>query len=79
MTSGIDGRSRRIADVADRSFGRLNWAESCRCAATIGRHDSPTSAGDLLCPLYVESRHSITRDEQLSEVLHLGVESRQLD
>ena len=26
-----------------------------------------------------DSRHSITRDEQLSEALHLGVEGRQLD
>ena len=34
---------------------------------------------DLRCPLNVNSRRSITRDEQLSEALHLGVESRQLD
>ena len=26
----VDGRSRRIADVADRGLGRLNWAESER-------------------------------------------------
>ena len=26
------------------------WAESCRCAATIGRQNSSTSTGDLLCP-----------------------------
>src|SRR5271166_4295735 len=30
-------------------------AGSCRCAATIGRHNSSTSTGDLLCPLYVDS------------------------
>jgi hypothetical protein len=31
------------------------WAESCLCAATVGRQDSSTSTGDLLCPLYVDS------------------------
>src|SRR5260370_14817933 len=30
-------------------------AGSCRCAATIGRQNSATSTGDLLCPLYVDS------------------------
>src|SRR5208337_1435805 len=28
-------------------------AESCCCAANVGRQDSSTSTGNLLCPLYV--------------------------
>jgi hypothetical protein len=39
------------------------WAESCRCAATVGRQDSSASTSDLLCPLDVDSRHSIACDE----------------
>ena len=31
------------------------WAESCRCAVTVGRQDSSASTGDLLCPLHVDS------------------------
>src|SRR5580693_3180255 len=32
----MDGRSRRIADVADRGLGRLNWAGSAPTEAALG-------------------------------------------
>jgi hypothetical protein len=32
---GADGRSRRIADVADHDLGRLNWADLCRSRAML--------------------------------------------
>jgi len=32
-----DGKSRRIADVADRGLGRLSWAESTPTGCALGR------------------------------------------
>ncbi len=37
MISGMDGRNRRIADVADRGLGRLNWADTERTWIASGR------------------------------------------
>src|SRR5271166_1530308 len=36
-TNAMDGRNRRIADVADRGLGRLNWAESAPTEVASGR------------------------------------------
>ncbi len=37
LISATDGRSRRIADVADRGFGRLNWADTAPSLANACR------------------------------------------
>ena len=45
----VDGRSRRIADVADRGLGRFNWAESGPTRGCLGRYgvDESGSSGAL--------------------------------
>jgi hypothetical protein len=45
-------------------------AESFRCAATNGRQDSSMSTGDLLCPLYAQTRRSLLT--RLRAALHKG-------
>ena len=51
----VNGHYRPFAMFCRRLDRRQLWAESCRCAATLGGQNSSTSTGDLLCPLYVDS------------------------
>ncbi len=71
--SGFVVRARRI-DVASSSIP-LNADRRAEFRLFPGA----TATSDVGMTAGLESRHSITRDEQLSEALHLGVEGRQLD
>ena len=49
-----NGRSRRVADVADQGFGRFNWADLCRSRAILECRCPAQSC--LSCRLKVKAR-----------------------
>src|SRR5271165_6204517 len=63
-----DGRSRRIADVADRGLGRLNWADSDRWPNGRNEQDSgrTRSPGKAWCARRTHSSERLERREAVT-------------